>query len=187
MDYDLIANLVNKIKFYYVQTGDWNSKLCQELLEITGDIPVMVCKKRGISMQDTPDLIQKSLQDVFRNLHTIKDDRAFPRYLFVTVDHLCQKYWRKLYQDREISNVSEYSILNATYRLSCKKKKIFGVREDLRELIDLLPEKYREVIELFYFAGYTSKEISEKLQINMNTITSRLRRGRNRLREMLEE
>jgi RNA polymerase sigma factor (sigma-70 family) len=186
MDYDRIAQLISEIKFHYIQTGEWHSSLCNQLLELTRDIPLMVCRKRGIKLEDQPDLIQKGMQEVFKNFHKIEDNRAFPRYLFITVDHLCQRYWRDRYRSIETSELSDYSLMTATYRMSQTSLQDGLIREDLREAVRSLPEKYREVIEYHYFAGYTSKEISEKLHTNMNTITSRLRRGKVKLREMME-
>ena len=41
-----------------------------------------------------------------------------------------------------------------------------------------LPGKYRTVIHLFYYEGYTVKEIAELLDEKVTTITTRLGRGR---------
>lgn len=186
MDYDRIAQIVSEIKYRYIQSGEWNSKLCDQLLNLTLEIPLMVCRKRGISIEDQPDLTQKGLQEVFKNFHNIEDDRAFPRYLFITMDHLCQRYWRDRYRSIESRDVDDYSVVRATLRMGQTSKRESLVREDLREAVQQLPEIYREVIEYYYFAGYTSKEISKKLNTNMNTITSRLRRARDMLQGILE-
>lgn len=50
-----------------------------------------------------------------------------------------------------------------------------------------LPEKYRIVIHLFYYEGYSTKEISEILRINESTVRVRLMRAREKLKETLEE
>lgn len=50
-----------------------------------------------------------------------------------------------------------------------------------------LPEKYREVIYLFYYAGYSVIELASILNSNENTIKSRLKRGREMLKEILTD
>lgn len=50
-----------------------------------------------------------------------------------------------------------------------------------------LPEKYREVIHLFYHEGYPTAQIAEILGRKDATIRSDLRRGREKLREILKE
>ena len=49
-----------------------------------------------------------------------------------------------------------------------------------------LPIMYREVIYLFYFEEYTSKEIANMLSINENTVKTRLRKAKQFLKEQLE-
>ena len=41
-----------------------------------------------------------------------------------------------------------------------------------------IPLKYREILVLYYYQEYTTKEISDILQLSVNTVKSRLRRGR---------
>lgn len=49
-----------------------------------------------------------------------------------------------------------------------------------------LPIKYREVILLFYYQEFTSKEISELLECSENTVKTRLRRAKDLLRQKVE-
>lgn len=49
-----------------------------------------------------------------------------------------------------------------------------------------LPEKYRSVIYLYYYERFTTEEISEVLKINSSTVRSRLKRGREKLKEQLK-
>ena len=50
-----------------------------------------------------------------------------------------------------------------------------------------LPEKYRLPLYLYYYEGYSIKEISKLLQIPLPTVGTRLSRGRERLRQLLKE
>ena len=55
------------------------------------------------------------------------------------------------------------------------------------ELLSALKPKYRTVLYLFYYERYTTREISELLGKNENTIRCQLMRGREQLREILTE
>lgn len=59
-------------------------------------------------------------------------------------------------------------------------------QERLAKTVMQLPIKYREVIYLFYFEDYTSKEIAVMLSINENTVKTRLRKAKQFLKEQLE-
>ncbi|WP_252196369.1 sigma-70 family RNA polymerase sigma factor [Clostridium sp. MCC328] len=62
-------------------------------------------------------------------------------------------------------------------------------REDLSfvwEAVKSLPVKYREVIHLFYHEGYQTAQIAKVLGRNESTVRSDLRRGREKLKEVLK-
>ena len=77
------------------------------------------------------------------------------------------------------------------------KRRVGGFTEDIpfeqKEEQDLfsavmgLPEKYRTVIHLFYYEGYSVKEIGQILKCSETAITTRLNRGRKKLKEILKE
>ena len=56
----------------------------------------------------------------------------------------------------------------------------------LSELFSELSEGYREILYLYYYEGYRINEIAAILGIPAPTVGTRLRRGRNKLKEMLE-
>jgi len=53
---------------------------------------------------------------------------------------------------------------------------------DLRELVGKLDPKYRVLIELIYFQGYTKEQIEQELGIKTGTIKNRLRAAIKHLR-----
>ncbi|MDC7291409.1 RNA polymerase sigma factor [Blautia schinkii] len=55
----------------------------------------------------------------------------------------------------------------------------------VREAVLSLPPKYRIVVYLHYYEGYTAAEIAEILRSKENTIYTRLSRGKKMLREEL--
>ena len=67
-----------------------------------------------------------------------------------------------------------------------------GVRSDPSDALDLaqavssLPDGYREVVLLRYYAGLSCLEVAERLGIPLGTVTKRLSRAYAALRESLE-
>jgi RNA polymerase sigma-70 factor (ECF subfamily) len=49
-----------------------------------------------------------------------------------------------------------------------------------------LPIRLREVILLYYYQGLNVNEIAEALGISQPSVSGRLKRGRDRLKDMLE-
>ena len=63
-------------------------------------------------------------------------------------------------------------------------------REDLSyvwDAVKALPVPYRETIHLFYYEGYSTAQIARILDQKESTVRSRLKRGREKLKPLLEE
>ena len=59
------------------------------------------------------------------------------------------------------------------------------MHEQVIEAVLRLPEKYRKVIYLHYYEGYTAPEISEILGKNVNTVYTYMQRARQMLKKEL--
>jgi len=59
-------------------------------------------------------------------------------------------------------------------------------RRELLEAVMKLPEHERRTVMLYYFDGHTAPEIARINDLSVGTVTKRLSRARNRLRERME-
>lgn len=67
---------------------------------------------------------------------------------------------------------------------------VTAMSEEVPELlsaVQALPEKYSTVIHLYYYEGYSIKEIAKTLGLPSPTVGTRLARGRERLKKILKE
>ena len=58
-------------------------------------------------------------------------------------------------------------------------------RSDVLDAVMALPGKYREAIYLFYYEGYSVKEIGQLTGRSEAAVSAHLSRGRKKLRELL--
>jgi len=58
---------------------------------------------------------------------------------------------------------------------------------DLRSALKKLKPDYRAVIYMFYYEGFGTEEIAEYLGISVTAVTTRLQRGREKLKKFLED
>lgn len=93
---------------------------------------------------------------------------------------------------RVAANISKnkinYNKIRETDEL--KEDLVSEYNEDLTFVWDAvkeLPEKYREVIHLYYHEGYSTAQIASILKKNQSTIRSYLKRGREKLQSILKE
>lgn len=117
-------------------------------------------------------------QDAFVKL--MEYPRGFPS------DEDCKRWLMRV-----VSNLSKNTLK------SCRFSRTEELSEDiplenaadgeLLALVKTLPIKYGTVIHLFYYEGYSVREIAEILRISQTAVTSRLARGRQKLKLLLEE
>ena len=62
-----------------------------------------------------------------------------------------------------------------------------GDSREVLEAVLSLPEKYREVVHLYYHEGYQTAEIAKILGMKEATVRSNLARGREKLKSVLKE
>jgi RNA polymerase sigma-70 factor (ECF subfamily) len=56
---------------------------------------------------------------------------------------------------------------------------------DVREMVETLPEPYREALMLTYYEGLSQKELAKRLGLSYSGAKSRVQRARQRVRDML--
>lgn len=58
---------------------------------------------------------------------------------------------------------------------------------DVKRAVDKLPDKYRPIVYLYYYEEYKTEEIARMLSLPKGTVVSRLKRARDRLRDVLSD
>ncbi|WDP90593.1 MAG: sigma-70 family RNA polymerase sigma factor [Desulfobacter sp.] len=129
---------------------------------------------------DAEDIVQETYLMAFNKFHQLKDtSRCKPWLLRILRNNFlksCQK--DKARQRLEQGEYIDY--LKAHIRQKDAEALLVehtGTRE-IRAAIDRLPEKYGEVLTLYYMNGLLYKEIAEVLDIPIGTVMSRLTRAR---------
>lgn len=126
--------------------------------------------------QDAEDAVQ----EVFLRLYTRERDFASPehlrRWLIRVTVNLCRDTLKSPWRKRRVylEQLPEPSFHQVEQR------------ELYREVM-ALPEKYRTVLDLFYYEELSTREIGEVLGIRQSAVTTRLARAREQLKKRLKE
>lgn len=134
------------------------------------------------------EIAQDVFLQVYDKLSTLKDPDKFARWLYVITKRRCTNWLkRKKTNMQSLEATDGFTLVKAAYEHyiaeQCKTAESEHLREVVNSLLDILPESERTVITLYYLGEMTTEEISEFLDVSVNTITSRLRRARIRLME----
>ncbi len=134
------------------------------------------------------DITQDTFLKAYQRLHTLKEPHRFAGWLYVIATRRCLAWFRKkrLWHqtleniDTPVTNKDAYSKHVAEEQAKTVDK---AQQEVVKKLLETLKESDRTVITLHYFGEMTCEQMSEFLGVSANTIKSRLRRARNRLKK----
>ncbi len=145
------------------------------MLESYGDSILRLSYSYLHNMSDAEDVVQETL---------IKYIKTAPE--FESEAH--EKAWLLKVASNLSKNKIDYNRIRQTDELN--ETLVAEEREDLSfvwEAVKGLPDNYRDVIHLFYHEGYQTREIASILGRKESTVRSDLKRGREKLREVLKE
>ena len=140
------------------------------------------------------EITQDTFLQVYKNLAQLKNPNQFSGWMYVIASRLCLKWLQKhkntsVIHSLEDTPVEEIDESSYTHHASEQRQtEITENRHELvKKLLAKLPESERTVVTLYYLGEMTANEIGKYLGVSVNTVKSRLRRGRKRLQEQQEE
>ena len=127
------------------------------------------------NMSDAEDILQETLIQFLKTGPLLENPSHEKAWLLKVAANLSKNRI-------EYNRIRQTDELEETLAADC--------REDLSfvwEAVKALPDKYREVIHLFHYEGYSTAQIGKMLNRKEATVRSDLRRGRQKLKDILKE
>ena len=125
------------------------------------------------SKSDAEDIVQDAFVKLFeKERHFESSEHEIAWLIRVTVN-LCKNFLRSHWWKKT-------SPLLDSYPAQTEKQ------QSIIEIVLSLPSKYRTVIHLFYYEGYSTKEISELTKQKESTVREQLTRARRMLKNNLD-
>ena len=158
--------------------GEEREKLSQNIEEIYERHVNMIYQVSFAYMKnkaDTEDIVEDVFVKLLKTKVTFQSYEHEKAWLLRTAINLCKnslKHWQ-----RKNADIDDYKNLQG--------ENPFKANEIFKTVMEL-PDKYKEVIYLHYYEGYTSAEIAQILRRNQSTIRNHLQEARKILKEVLE-
>ena len=131
--------------------------------------------------QVAEDLVQETFLRAWRALDSLKDEKAAKSWL-ITI--LRRENARRF--ERKRFDMSEYEEARIMDTQSTTTEQVIE-NQWLRDKIAQLPPEYSEPLVLQVLGGYSGEDIANMLNLNKNTVMTRLFRARNQLKDALEK
>lgn len=164
-----------------------NEKAFSSLLNRYRDSLYFMLLKMVNNASDAEDLTIEAFGKAFRSLDSFTPDYAFSTWLFKIATNNCIDFIRKkqitptpidqLQDDLEHLTVSLQSDLPDPEETLINDQKIAV----LRDIVNQLKPRYRNLIELRYYKEYSYEEISKELKLPIGTVKAQLYRAKSLL------
>ncbi|MEK7396808.1 MAG: sigma-70 family RNA polymerase sigma factor, partial [Candidatus Poribacteria bacterium] len=131
---------------------------------------------------DAQDVSQEVFIQAYQKLNTLKRWDSFAGWLYRIASNFCKNWQisRSKRPDREFIEDQDPTVLDKPSIDSHHENEML---QSVREMLNSLPETYREVLMLYYFGGMDSNNIAEALGTSPSAIRVRLSRAKAQLRE----
>lgn len=139
------------------------------------------------------DIFQETFLKVINSLREGKyrDDGRFLSWVMRIAHNLIIDHFRRERQNSVLSNDNyEGDLFNSRHlsEANIEDNLVYNqIIEDVRSLLDELPDDQREVVMLRHYAGLSFREIAEQTNVSINTALGRMRYALINIRKMMEE
>ena len=159
-----------------------NEEFFKEIIEIYQRQLFLIAKVRLKDDFLASDAVQETFVALYLNMHKIKKSEKLKSWMTKTLINKCNDIIRKnkIYSfNIEYENYEKYSASDEYENIN---KKI-----DILKFIETLNIQDKTIIVIYYSNNYTSKEISDILKINENTIKTKISRIKLKLKDFIME
>jgi len=162
----------------------------EELYDRFGTMVYNLALRMTGKPEDAADLCQDIFLKIYRHLGTFHGRSSLRTWVYRVAMNCCHSRFRRQRSWRSRLLVDAVEILERVpdERRSPEDNALAqGTAELVTEALSRIPGVYRQAVVLCDIEGLSYEEIGEVLGIRLGTVRSRIARGRDRLRALLEE
>ncbi len=134
---------------------------------------------------DAEDVVQDAFVAAYCKLSQLKDPAVFGSWLHRIVINRCKEWSRRKKAGHLVRVDPNAEHMRDEYPLAAQNHQDYIESLELWDEVERLPEHYRQVVNLYYYTGFSLKEIAAFLDIPESTARGRLYQSRIRLKNAL--
>lgn len=131
-----------------------------------------------LSHADACDCVQETEIKAWQKIKSLKNEAAFNTWLFKIMLNIANTM---------LKQKQKYVVLHDYHLSTINEVVLSDNHDDVKEILGNLPDKYRIILVLYYYVGFSIKMIAKQEGISVNTVKTRMARGRKLLKTLLED
>ena len=139
------------------------------------------------SKQEAEDLAQEAFITAFRKLDEFDEEKSFGPWIRTIAFNLLRNYWRK-HKAIPVGGTAELEILiDEQIGLRYSDSNESDTLAALKRCVEKLDRPMQTLLTLRYYEGLPISELTKKMKVQHSTMTMRLHRIREQLRQCMAE
>jgi len=136
----------------------------------------LIAKSKLLNDDDIADAIQDSILAIYKNIHKLRNTSLFKTWAIKILLNKCNKHYKKniFLEISEVENSIGY-------------EPNYDANINFNLLIRTLNSDEKLILTLYYYSGFTVKEISKIIKKNENTVKSKITRAKEKLKKLFKE
>ncbi|KGR91895.1 hypothetical protein CD30_03030 [Ureibacillus massiliensis 4400831 = CIP 108448 = CCUG 49529] len=145
-----------------------------EIVQTYSDTLIRIAVQQTKNMSEAEDIVQEVYMTLMKQKKPFDNESHLKAWLIKVTFNKCKDYFKSSRVRKTVSITDEMTFI-------AKEE-----QSVLPEIFELVQED-RVIVYLHYYEGYTTAEIANLLEMKVNTVGSKLRRVRMKLKTILEE
>jgi len=152
----------------------------EKLIKTSQDDLYRIARAKLNNEEDIMDVIQNTIFSAYKNFNKLREKKYFKTWIIRILINQCNQFYNKR---KKIINISEFT--ENIYEKSFTNN--INASIDFNLLLNNLNENERIVISLYYSKNYSCDDIANILNMNINTVRSHLKRGKDKIKKIYEK
>lgn len=138
---------------------------------------------------DIEDLVQEVFIKAYQNLNDFDQSLKFSSWIYRIAHNETISHYRKHKREIEYASIDPEKLLDRLVSDFKHQEKVDRkiLTDQIRTVIDSLPEKYRDVLILKYYEDKDYNEISNILKCPMGTVATLMNRAKDKFKKSLKQ
>lgn len=169
-DQELVLKSLQNVEYFACLFERYEQKLIRYILRIS-----------SFSKEEADDVLQEAFLKIWKNLNKFDGSLKFSSWAYRIVHNTTISEWKKSKSYGKNNQIKIDEDLFANFPSEINLAQEFNkkdLNQEIRKILDTLPEKYREVLVLKFLEEKNYNEISDILKKPMGTIATLIHRAK---------
>lgn len=138
-------------------------------------LKIYIKRISGFDHEEIEDVLQNAFVKIWKNLNAYDESVEVSGFIYNIVHNETISLWRKLNSARKLKESYSKSYISAE---ELANEETYEFNKEINRILNMMPEKYKEVIILRFFENMDYEEISYILKIPEGTVATRINRAK---------